>query len=80
MQNKPLTKDIMLDTMDEAAIMQVLKESLEQAISAAGAIVQIKEGKPSMFAVAGFISMNLPQGIASAYEKVPTKNDCPDAS
>jgi len=78
MQNKPLTKDVMLDTLDKAAIEQQFKEGLEQAINAAGALVQLKDGgNPNMFAVAGLIFMNLPQGIQSAYERVETKpTDC----
>lgn len=80
MQNKPLTKDVMLDTMDKAAIEELFKEGLAQVINAAGALVQIQDGgtSPNMFAVSGLISMNLPKAIESAYVKVPVDPTCPD--
>ena len=68
MQNKPLTKDVMLDTMDQAAIEELFKEGMAQMINAAGAIVQINEGEPKIFSVIGFISANLPEAVKSCYE------------
>ena len=71
MQNKPLDKDAMLDTMSIEEIHKVYADAMSTVISAAGAIVQSKDGgeSPNMFAVAGFILMNLPEQVAPCYKK-----------
>jgi len=78
MNNKPLTKDVLLDTMSLEEIEAHYKEAMATVINCAGAIVQSKEGgtSPNMFAVAGFITMNLPANVASCYQQTP--KDCPD--
>lgn len=67
MQNKPLTKDVMLDTMDAAEIERLYKEGMAQAINAAGALVQLKDGEAKFFNVMGFMAANLPGHIQSCF-------------
>ncbi len=75
-QNKPLTKDVMLDTMNLAQIEELYKEGIAQAINAAGAIVQTQDGEAKFFNVLGFMSANLPGHIQSCFTPKPC-DDCP---
>lgn len=75
-QNKPLTKDVMLDIMNLAQIEELYKEGIAQAINAAGAIVQTQDGEAKFFNVLGFMSANLPGHIQSCFAPKPC-DDCP---
>ncbi len=69
--SKPLSKDVMLDTMSMEEIEATYKDAMATVINCAGAIVQSKDGgtSPNMFAVMGFLSMNLPGHVQSCYQK-----------
>lgn len=75
--NKPLTKDVMLDTMDLAEIEEQYKQGIALAINAAGAIVEAKDGKAKYFNVLGFISANLPGHVQSCFSPTAPCDDCP---
>lgn len=85
MQNKPTDMQTMVDTMSEAEIDKVVKDSMGQMISATGALLKVQRaakglsGDPTPFEVLGWLAANLSAPVFSCYAAPTTApQDCSD--